>query len=478
MGAAMDRILTGKTIAGKFRLGERLSEDLAGSIYAAVDVATNQKVIVLALAEGVRLEGEKDAAALKHPKVLAHRESYFPNASQRFVTSDAPTGKSLARIVASRGKMHPGPAAGTALQILSALDAIHGLGTFHGNLNPHNVFVDKTEKGELEVRLLYPGGARADSLPENVRYLAPEQILGEGVDRRADIWAAGALLYLCLFGRPPFDGDDQETISGRILLKDPIFPPEASKMPPELVGAIRAALSKEPDKRPQSASAVIGGLLATAEKYDEQMSALVAPAPKPAKPPAPPAPPPVPIPAVAIAAEGPTAEEIRAAQARAITAELESALEIELLKSVPPEPAPIGRRAAALSLRDKRKVAIAALCLAAAAAVVLAIALLKGGEDAPSTATTSPREAPLRAAVQEPAAAVAREPAPQEPPAPVQEKADEPAASSARPAPSVDSKSPPPAAKPPVKKKPKPGPQKEPASPKDAAGLASNPFGG
>ncbi|MCK9462883.1 MAG: protein kinase [Proteobacteria bacterium] len=476
MGAAMDRILTGKTIAGKFRLGERLSEDLAGSIYAAVDVATNQNVIVLALAEGVRLEGEKDAAALKHPNVLAHRQSYFPNASQRFVTSDAPTGKSLARIVASRGKMHPGPAAGTALQILSALDAIHGLGTFHGNLNPYNVFVDKTEKGELEVRLLYPGGARADSLPENVRYLAPEQILGEGgVDRRADLWAVGALLYLCLFGRPPFDGNDQETISGKILLKDPIFPPEAAKMPPELVGAIRAALSKEPEKRPQSASAVIGDLLATAEKHDEQTSALVAAAPKPAKPPAPP---PVPTPAVAIAAEGPTAEEIRAAQARAITAELESALEIELLKSVPPEPVPIGRRAAALSPRDKRKVAIAALCLAAVAAIVLVIALLAGGEDAPSTATTSPREAPLRAAAREPAAAVAREPVPQEPPAPVREEADEPAASSARPVPSVDSKSPPPAAKPPVKKKPKPGPQKEPASPKDAAGLASNPFGG
>jgi hypothetical protein len=287
MSGALGKVLTGKTIAGKLRIGERLSGDPAGSIYLAVDLSTNQNVMILALAEGVRLGGEQQAAAIRHPNVLAHRFSYFPNAAQRFVATDAPSGKSLARLIAKRGPLHPGPATNVALQILSALHAIHSEETFHGNLNPHNVFVDKTDKGELEVRLLFPGSVRTESLPESVRYLAPEQILGEVVDRRADLWAVGALMYLSLFGRPPFDGADQEAISGKILLKDPVFPPEAEKLPADLVSVIRAALTKEPDKRPQFANSVIGDLLATAEEFDDQMPALVAAALRRSIPPAP-----------------------------------------------------------------------------------------------------------------------------------------------------------------------------------------------
>jgi len=562
MGGAADKILTGKTIAGKFRLGERLSGDPAGSIYLAVDVATSQNVMVLALSEGVRLDAEQVARALNHPNILAHRQSYFPNAAQRFVTTDAPNGKSLARIIAKRGKLHPGPAANAALQILSALHAIHSENSFHGNVNPHNVFVNKTEKGELEVRLLYPGAVRVDAPTEAARYFAPEQILGEGdVDRRADIWAVGALLYLCLFGRPPFDGADQEEISGKILLKDPIFPKEAEKLPAELVGAIREALAKEPDKRPQFANNMIGDLLATTEQFDEQMSALVAaalrasippaaiprptaakppaqakstviayavprpaptpavekqPAPRPAPTPATekhsaprpaPVPPstilaagarPVQIPAAATAAAAPTPDEARAAEALEISTALESALEIDLLQSVPPAPIPGGQRERFPFLKGKRGWAIAA-GLAALAALIVVIALATGGEAARPPAPKDAPVAPPRAAANEvPTRAEPPKPTPPEAPAPEPVEAKPEAAPSAvaekgaAPEPPEDTpaaapdESPAPAAgkrpggpaQRPAGKKPKPSQEKKPKPSEGAVGLASNPFGG
>jgi len=607
MSGALGKILTGKTIAGKLRIGEHLSEDPAGSIYHAVDIATGQKAVVLALAEGVRLGDEQEAGALKHPNILAHRLSYFPNAAQRFVATDAPTGRSLAQLIAKHGHLHPGSATNVALQILSALHAIHSVGTFHGNLNPHNVFVDKTAKGELEVCLLFPGVVRTDSLPSSPRFFAPEQILGEDtVDRRADIWAVGALLYLCLFGRPPFDGDDQEAISGKILLKDPVFPKEAEKLPADLVGSIRTALAKEPDKRPQFANNMVGDLLATAEEFDEQMSedvtaalrksippaapakkapapnaaapkpvaqaaprsavatlfgAKAAPrpaaapspvaqaAPRPAAAPSPvaqaaprpaaaapmavprpvaQAPMVVPRPAAAVAAPAasaqvapitialpqasasPSAEDssvdARAAAAHEISSALESALEINLLESIPPPPTPGARRdRLPLFLRDKKKLAIAAVFLAVIGLAIAAVALVTGGEGerAPAQAA-APATRPRKAVAEKPAPVVPPRPAPQEekapavvaaPPAPAAPvSAAEPKAAAPKPssgAPAVGSgeaKAAPVhanhegssgAVKPAPAKKPQPSQKKKnPLPPKGAEGLASNPFGG
>jgi hypothetical protein len=525
MGIATGTALTGRTVAGKFRLGDRLADDPCGTLYKAVDLSTSRSALALVFAHGVRLEREKEARALVHPNLLRHLAATAAGDPHRAAIFDMPTGRSLALIISKRGPLHPGPSANVALQLLSALHAIHSQGAFHGNLNPSSVFVNRTDKGELEVNLAYPGALRVEAPSITAATFAPEQILGEGVDRRADIWAVGALLHLCLFGRPPFEGADWEEISGKILLKEPVFPEEAAAVPAELLDAIRDALAKSPDARPQSANNMIGALLATAEEYDEQMSELVAaalrasipPAPTAAKPTAPkpvaaktvlgiPGPKPakpaepkpaipqlvVPPPASLFAAEAgekraveapaepppPQDEHARAEEAAAISAALESALEIDL-SSMPPEPLPGsgGAPAPRGSSSGKKLFVFAALASVILVAAAVAFFALRGGGETPSQAPPVSMEPPKAREPAEviPAPVVAPSPAP--PPA-----TEKPAA----PAADRDESPPPPAdARPgsihrtsPGKRSQQPSHEKKPAAPKGAQGLASNPFGG
>jgi len=484
MGVVAGEALEGREIGGKFRLGKRLSEDPSGSIYAAIDIGRERDVLALALTDKARLDGVQKAKSLRHPNLLAFLFAALPVGAQRFAVFEAPAGRSLAEIIEKRGALHPGPSANVALQILSALHAIHSLGGFHGNLNPHNVFLNRTDAGELDVRILYAGSVRADASPATVHYCAPEQVLGESVDRRADLWAVGALLYLCLFGRPPFDGNSLEEISGKILLKDLVFPKDSPKQPSELLASIRAALAKEPENRPQSANNMMGELLAIAEEFEEKMSALVAAAlrvsihpgelPSTVPPPAAPleesplrstAPPPVAAPSGEVKD---LADDTRVLEAQEITAALERELGIDLIDSVPPS-GDLGGRG---ERRQKRKRVIAAACLFAALAAVAGI-VLGVVSTAKNGATSPPPKSP--APVATPEVVTVESPTPSEPPS--KEKESDAAKDPSPPASPEGEKSGP--AKLLSGKRQKGSREKAAPSPKKgAAGLASNPFGG
>jgi cytochrome c-type biogenesis protein CcmH/NrfG len=101
-------------------------------------------------------------------------------------------------------------------------------------------------------------------------YLSPEQAMGEEVDARSDLFSLGALLYECIAGKPPFDGKSQIEICAKVIRDDPPPPSELnSAVSKELDGITLKALTKDPEKRYQSADEMIADL--SAENIQSEM---------------------------------------------------------------------------------------------------------------------------------------------------------------------------------------------------------------
>jgi eukaryotic-like serine/threonine-protein kinase len=205
------------------------------------------------------------ASRIEHPNVA----QIFDLGEERellYLVMEYVDGDALSKLNRSCQKKDVKIPAGVVLRVLA--DACAGLheahelkdgagrpmGIVHRDISPHNVLV--STKGI--VKLIDFGIAKADSsetadaesgvLKGKIQYMAPEQALGRPVDRRADVWAVGAILYHMLAGKAPYEGDNQ--IATLHLLGSGVPPPP---LPPDVHPAIaavaRKALQQEPTKR-------------------------------------------------------------------------------------------------------------------------------------------------------------------------------------------------------------------------------------
>jgi streptogramin lyase len=198
------------------------------------------------------------AAAIDHPNVIpvysAGEEQGRLYLAMRFVD-----GEDLRTLVGREGPMDPARAAHVIAQVGNALDAAHARGLIHRDIKPANVLLDRdhaylTDFGltkRLTGETTMTGSGRWVG---TLGYIAPEQIRGEAVDARADVYALGCLLFYVLTGVAPYRRDsDEATLYAH--LNDP--PPDASALEPGVPGALAAvverALAKDPDERFPSA---------------------------------------------------------------------------------------------------------------------------------------------------------------------------------------------------------------------------------
>ena len=156
-----------------------------------------------------------------------------------------------------------------ALEMLAALAALHARGIVHRDLKPSNVFLTPYGLKLLDFGLARPeldpsedpatALTRTGMVVGTPRYMAPEQVMGDTFDARGDLFAAGAILFEMLAGRPAF--------TGRTVVE--ILHATVYEQPPALTGSpavaavdrvIRQALSKKPEERPESAEAMAGQL--------------------------------------------------------------------------------------------------------------------------------------------------------------------------------------------------------------------------
>jgi predicted Ser/Thr protein kinase len=194
------------------------------------------------------------AAAIDHPNVIpvysAGEDDGRLYLAMRFVD-----GEDLRSLVQREGPLEPARAASIIAQIGSALDAAHARGLVHRDIKPANVLLDRdhaylTDFGltkRLTGETTMTGSGRWVG---TLGYIAPEQIRGEGVDARADVYALGCLLFYVLTGVAPYRRDsDEATLYAHLNDAPPDARALAPEVPAALADVVARALEKDPDDR-------------------------------------------------------------------------------------------------------------------------------------------------------------------------------------------------------------------------------------
>lgn len=245
-----------------------------GTVYRATHLALDHEVALkvisaqLAADEGFRERFRSEsriAVSLRHPNVVPVHHAGEED-GLLFVTMDLIDGPDLRRLLISGGTMEPARAAALLSQIAGALDVAHSRGLVHRDIKPGNVLVEACSGEEpaerayltdfgLAKRFDQASGAgltATGGFVGTLDYVAPEQIRGERVDARTDIYALGCVLYETLAGKPPF-GDREENVSKMYahLQDEPPWLPEA--LHDDLDEVIARAMAKEPRDRYPSA---------------------------------------------------------------------------------------------------------------------------------------------------------------------------------------------------------------------------------
>ena len=236
------------------------------------------------------IEESRSAAAIDHPNVLPVYEAGEED-GVLFLVTRMVDGADLAALLDDEGAMEVRRALGLVEQVGAALDAAHAKGLIHRDVKPANVLVSRdpgrgTEHCYLTDFGLAQQGDRRSRLTTTgqfvgtLDYIAPEQVQGEKVDGRADVYALAALFYECATGAPPFVRDSQAALLFAHLTEPP--PPISGHLdrgPEALDAVIARAMAKAPEER-----------FASCTEFVEAARAALAGVPPPALPPRAPGP--------------------------------------------------------------------------------------------------------------------------------------------------------------------------------------------
>jgi len=250
---------------GPYRLLERIGRGGLGVVYLAVDTRLGRRVALKLLPASrtddpdarARLHREARAAStLDHPNICTIYEMGESEAGDPFIAMAHIEGEPLNNCIA-RGPLPLPKAVDIAVQTASGLTHAHEKGIVHRDIKPANLIVTpEGQVGIVDFGLAKGKGTptltREGVTPGTVAYMSPEQIRGEKVDRRADIWALGVVLYEMITGRAPFRGEDEQSRIYSILNQDP-EPLTALRagVPLGMEPVLAKALAKNPEERYQ-----------------------------------------------------------------------------------------------------------------------------------------------------------------------------------------------------------------------------------
>ena len=257
---------------GAYQILGKLGEGGMGEVYRARDTTLNRDVALKVLPALFANDADRLARFTREAQVLASLN--HPNVAAIYgiestaLVMELVDGDDLAAIIA-RGPMALGDALPIATQIAHALEAAHEQGIVHRDLKPANVKIkaDGTVKVldfGLAKALGPDGGSGIDVMNSptltvhatqmgmilgTAAYMAPEQARGKAVDRRADIWAFGAVLYEMLTGKRAFEGDDVSITLASVLKDDPKWHELPGDLPPPVARLLRRCLEKDSKRR-------------------------------------------------------------------------------------------------------------------------------------------------------------------------------------------------------------------------------------
>lgn len=269
---------------GGYRIEATTGSHATGTVYRAADMRTGATVALHMIATRLanlphfRERFHRDLGVLtdlSHPGLLGifatgEQSGADEYDSVRLWSAQQPApGPDLVEMTRRRGKLAPVEASKLVAQAAEALDAAHERGVLHRGLEPGSVLVHDDEAFLAGFGVVDDGaveGGTGDihrsAYPPSPDYVAPEQIAGKPVDRRADVYAMGAILYFAITGRPPFEGESIEAIlNGHLRGKPPVPTHVVSGVPETLNGVVARALAKNPDERYATAAELAEDIL-------------------------------------------------------------------------------------------------------------------------------------------------------------------------------------------------------------------------
>jgi serine/threonine-protein kinase len=263
----------GSVVAGKYRVLEEIGRGGMGVVYMAEDTKLIRKVAIKVLPEIFTADPERLArferearvlASLNHPNIAAIYGVEEAD-GKRFLVLELVEGETVAERL-SRGALTLEETREICRQITEGLEGAHDKGIIHRDLKPANVKI--TPEGKVKIldfglaKALVEGSTAMDiahspTITANMTqpgvilgtaaYMSPEQATGKQVDKRADIWAFGCILYECLTGKRAFPGDTVTEVIAAILRGEPDW----GSLPADTPGSVRAVLRRSLQKDPR-----------------------------------------------------------------------------------------------------------------------------------------------------------------------------------------------------------------------------------
>ena len=250
---------------GPYLIVRPLGKGGMGQVYEAEETESGRRVAMKILSRGLGDDEERDrflregqlAASLSHPNTVyvfgTTEVQGFP-----VIAMELAPGGTLKELVVEGKPLTPAAAVDAILQVIAGLDAAAALGILHRDIKPSNCFVDRDGRvlvGDFGLSMTTLARdeetlAVAGTIMGTPGFASPEQLRGEALDVRSDIYSVGATLYYLLTGRPPFEDKSIVTLMTRVATEaPPVVTTFRQDVPARLAALVAKCLSKTPGER-------------------------------------------------------------------------------------------------------------------------------------------------------------------------------------------------------------------------------------
>jgi serine/threonine-protein kinase len=288
-----NRIQMGQVIDGRYEICAPLGIGGHAIVFEATDTVTGQLVAIKMLrGEGVRSRAveslcreAKLVGSLGHPNICAVHATGWLGDGTPYLVLERLEGETAEARARRDSMMDTELALEIMIQVMAGLAVAHERGIIHRDITPNNIFL--TKEAGVHVKLLDFGVAREMSetseegrgfMVGTPAYMAPEQILDQPLDARADLYSAGAVLFRLLTGQPPFVANTPKELFPLVLNKKAArLRNLRASLPPVFDEIQDGTLARDPQQRYASANALQGALFTAKEDLYSETFSTVAP---------------------------------------------------------------------------------------------------------------------------------------------------------------------------------------------------------
>ena len=290
---------------GRYQIKGILGKGAMGLVYDGLDPGLNRRVAIktilvkqldeeMARMYSKRFEREVRAVARLNHRNIVQVYDFGSEGDVAYIVMEYIQGKELKDYFDANQRFDIKTTFRLMTELLEALDFAHEAGIIHRDVKPANLMIDSEGHAKLTdfgvARVTDPDGEQGEATQTGTvvgtpAYMSPEQVQGEPIDRRTDIFSAGILFYQFLTGQKPFEGS-QWALAKKIIQDDPVKVSKLVQVPPEIDRVVARALAKKPEDRYQSARSFADALrrILEGKPPEDPNEVLTRPVPPPAAP--------------------------------------------------------------------------------------------------------------------------------------------------------------------------------------------------